>query len=667
MEKGQGEEGTEQPLRLRDVFERIEIDPYDLNLDKLAVMADGGTFQRFDKFNLKYNPCGDSLLRTIFLKTDNHLGGRYLAELTKELFADLEETKYQLSEYRLSIYGRKPTEWRKLAQWVMGHGLVSSYNKWMIQIPRIFNVYATLGMLENFEQMIDNIFRPLFEVSCNPDSDPLLHQFLSHVSGLDSVDDESKLGLDKPDVLPADWTMKENPSYRYYSYYIWANLRALNHLRKSRGMNTFTFRPHAGEAGSIDNLDNTFLLADSINHGINLKLSPVLQYLYYLGQIGLAVSPLSNNLLFVDYAKNPFFSLFARGLNVSLSTDDPLMFHQTKEPLMEEYSIAKQVWRLSSADLCELARMSVLQSGFDTECKERWLGSADPDVNVIAKTNVPHTRMRFRQRLFAEEAKLLLSDGVLGSTSPTLLGQYNARMLLSPSASRGRTLTRNSEVMRQERMNTLAVCECHPNGGLKPPPLLDLAASAVGAKQNGAPRQYSAPGVLRGTAASVGHGDGSDDDIVRDVSDSMMLLEQELKHGQSPLAEDESMIEMRVLPGSSGWGEEGGGNTAAAGVRRVESGTANGEGAAAMREVAMTLARLQTEMAELKTATSLAVRVPPQMPQQPSESFVARLRGWWVALGWQGRGVTALAVALWWLAGWRRRPRQVLAAAVAGK
>ena len=35
------------------------------------------------------------------------------------------------------------------------------------------------------------------------------------------------------------------------------------------------------------------------------------------------------------------------GLNVSLSTDDPLMFHHTKEPLMEEYCVAKQVWRLS--------------------------------------------------------------------------------------------------------------------------------------------------------------------------------------------------------------------------------------------------------------------------------------------------------------------------------
>jgi len=235
-------------------------------------------------------------------------------------------------------------------------------------------------------------------------------------------------------------------------------------------------------------------MANSINHGINLKLSPALQYLYYLGQIGLALSPLSNNLLFVDYAKNPFFSLFARGLNVSLSTDDPLMFHQTKEPLMEEYSIAKQVWRLSSADLCELARMSVLQSGFDDECKKRWLGSANPDINDIAKTNVPHTRMRFRQRLFSEETKML-SGGMMGSMSPTELGQYNARMLLSPS--RGRT--RNSEVIRQEQLGKLGMCECHANGK-GGPPLLDLAASAANGKGKGISRQYSAPGVLRGAS-----------------------------------------------------------------------------------------------------------------------------------------------------------------------
>lgn len=56
-----------------------------------------------------------------------------------------------------------------------------------------------------------------------------------------------------------------------------------------------------------------------------------------------ACSPLSNNSLFLDYHKNPFPAFFARGLSVSLSTDDPLQIHLTKEPLVEEYSVAAQV------------------------------------------------------------------------------------------------------------------------------------------------------------------------------------------------------------------------------------------------------------------------------------------------------------------------------------
>ena len=35
-----------------------------------------------------------------------------------------------------------------------------------------------------------------------------------------------------------------------------------------------------------------------------------------------------------------------------------------QEPLIEEYSIAAQVWKFSSVDMCELARNSVLMSGF---------------------------------------------------------------------------------------------------------------------------------------------------------------------------------------------------------------------------------------------------------------------------------------------------------------
>lgn len=61
--------------------------------------------------------------------------------------------------------------------------------------------------------------------------------------------------------------------------------------------------------------------------------APVLQYLYYLAQIGIAMSPLSNNSLFLSYHRNPLPEYLSRGLIVSLSTDDPLQFHFTKVSL----------------------------------------------------------------------------------------------------------------------------------------------------------------------------------------------------------------------------------------------------------------------------------------------------------------------------------------------
>lgn len=58
--------------------------------------------------------------------------------------------------------------------------------------------------------------------------------------------------------------------------------------------------------------------------------SPVLQYLYYLAQVPIAMSPLSNNSLFLEYSKNPLREFLQKGLCVSLSTDDPMQFHYTK-------------------------------------------------------------------------------------------------------------------------------------------------------------------------------------------------------------------------------------------------------------------------------------------------------------------------------------------------
>ncbi|KAK2080050.1 hypothetical protein QBZ16_002446 [Prototheca wickerhamii] len=241
--------------------------------------------------------------------------------------------------------------------------------------------------------------------------------------------------------LPAAWTTKYNPAFAYYIYYVYANLYTLNKMREARGMNTFSLRPHSGEAGDVDHLVATFMAAENIAHGINLRKSPSLQYLYYIAQarrwdandlpahvltldpnpfcsqIGLCMSPLSNNFIFLDYHRNPFPQFFARGLSVSLSTDDPLQIHLTKEPLVEEYSVAAQVWKLSATDLCEIARNSVLHSGYPHQVKMHWVHTEywkmGPEGNNIQKTNVPALRLRFRNDCHSEEV-VLLQTGAAG-------------------------------------------------------------------------------------------------------------------------------------------------------------------------------------------------------------------------------------------------------------
>ena len=83
-------------LTLKEVFDSINLTAYDLSIDTLDMHAHTDSFHRFDKFNLKYNPVGQSRLRDIFLKTDNFVKGRYLAEITKEVISDLESSKYQM-------------------------------------------------------------------------------------------------------------------------------------------------------------------------------------------------------------------------------------------------------------------------------------------------------------------------------------------------------------------------------------------------------------------------------------------------------------------------------------------------------------------------------------------------------------------------------------------
>ncbi|GER32275.1 AMP deaminase [Striga asiatica] len=424
-----------QYLTLKEVFDSLDLTGYDLNVDLLDVHADKSTFHRFDKFNLKYNPCGQSRLREIFLKQDNliqvynwkvipsglftsvgilnlfkkYVEGRFLAEVTKQVLSDLEASKYQLAEYRISVYGRKQSEWDQLASWFVNNRIYSENAVWLIQLPKLYNVYRSMGTVTSFQSILDNIFIPLFEVTVDPNSHPHLHVFLLQVVGFDIVDDESKPERrpTKHMPTPSEWTNEFNPAFSYYAYYCYANLYTLNKLRESKGLPTIRFRPHCGEAGDVDHLAAGFLLCHNISHGINLRKSPVLQYLYYLAQVGLAMSPLSNNSLFLDYHKNPFPMFFQRGLNVSLSTDDPLQIHLTKEPLVEEYS----VWKLSACDLCEIARNSVYQSGFTHAAKAHWLGDEyykrGPGGNDIHKSNVPNIRISFRHETWVAEMQFV--------------------------------------------------------------------------------------------------------------------------------------------------------------------------------------------------------------------------------------------------------------------
>ncbi|CCH61340.1 hypothetical protein TBLA_0E02840 [Henningerozyma blattae CBS 6284] len=400
-------------LTLSEVFQSLNLTGYDLSIDTLDMHAHKDTFHRFDKFNLKYNPIGESRLREIFLKTNNYIKGSYLAEITGQVINDLEYSKYQNCEYRISIYGRSMDEWDKLASWIVDNKLISHNVRWLIQIPRLYDIYKRTGIIKNFQDVCKNIFQPLFEVTKNPQSHPKLHIFLQRVIGFDSVDDESKVDrrFHRKYPKPSLWESAQNPPYSYYLYYLYSSMASLNQWRAKRGFNTLVLRPHCGEAGDPEHLISAYMLAKGISHGILLRKVPFVQYLYYLDQVGIAMSPLSNNALFLTYDKNPFPHYFKRGLNVSLSTDDPLQFSYTREPLIEEYSVAAQIYKLSNVDMCELARNSVLQSGWEAQIKEHWLGKnfrkEGVDGNDVTKTNVPNVRINFRHDTLATELELM--------------------------------------------------------------------------------------------------------------------------------------------------------------------------------------------------------------------------------------------------------------------
>ncbi|ELQ74689.1 Adenosine monophosphate deaminase [Trachipleistophora hominis] len=616
---------------LREVFKHLNITVDELRIENIDTHSHTDTFHRFDRFNNKYNLLGQSLLREIFLKYDNFIDGRYLAELTKELINYYKENKYQNVELRISVYGKSKDEFYKLAHWIESNKLYSKHIKWVVQIPRLFPNLKEKYNIKSFGEMLQNIFDPLFKAtefadekgkafvcnkayddrykgiakmctyrnlnngaktehdkiqlsatnvsinnkdgtdekkvsrkeeeynkslnnthdpdmkitdydgymkrnreekntsneaknvnkagnscqhpiyspnkernttfkgncechclkndshildrvdgihgSCNTRNQPLtclpeeklqnsekattsssianfngnnecicslesinelkkneklekeqkecssktnnekykmslICNFLRNLGGFDTVDDESMRERKYHQKFPSpdEWIHSENPPYSYYIYFLYTNIKMLNDFRRSKKLNTFKFIPHSGETGDYEHLVNTFLTADSICHGVQLRKCFPLTYLFYACQIGVTMSPLSNNSLFIALEKNPFINFFNIGLNLSLSTDDPLHFHFTRDPLMEEYSVISQLYKLSSVDQCELARNSVIQSNFSFEWKKEVIGNfykEGVEGNDIIKTNVPDIRIHYRWIMLCKERELI--------------------------------------------------------------------------------------------------------------------------------------------------------------------------------------------------------------------------------------------------------------------
>lgn len=82
--------------------------------------------------------------------------------------------------------------------------------------------------------------------------------------------------------------------------------------------------------------------------------------------------------------------------------------------------------------MCEIARNSVLQSGWELQIKKRWLGNkcsvSGPAGNDISRSNVPNIRSSFRYQTLMEERLMVLNALRDIDTSNTCLPDYVTEM-----------------------------------------------------------------------------------------------------------------------------------------------------------------------------------------------------------------------------------------------
>ncbi|KAK5962717.1 metallo-dependent hydrolase superfamily protein PWA37_005159 [Arxiozyma heterogenica] len=392
------------------------------------------------------------LIANTFLEFDNYIEGQYLAEiLIKYSIHPLEKSKYQLVQISIDYQFMNKNDncnsnwWVKFAKWVVKWKLISHNIRWNIRISRVFSNLFKYKMVRNFEEYFDLFFEPLISEQNNIN----LQYCLSTVCSFDIVISQSDeyLWNEFPDInlSPKEWIANgDNPTISHYMYYFYVRLSAFNQMRYEKNLNTITLRSYCSPTAStrssqfsihdnfftesIESLVCNLLLCNGgLLRGEGLWLAPAtLEYLFYLFQIPIIAAPLSsislhssliqhpisetfyysnvnnsrnkNNINHsrdvtveeqTSYRNNPFMNLVKIGFKVSISSKS-ILFNSsyTLEPLIEEYSVAASIYLLNAADLCELARNSVLCSGYEGFYKAHWTG-----VLSMALDNSPISEM----------------------------------------------------------------------------------------------------------------------------------------------------------------------------------------------------------------------------------------------------------------------------------
>lgn len=60
---------------------------------------------------------------------------------------------------------RNLQEWDKLAKWVVNHKLFSHNVRWLIQVPRLYEVYKGTGAIKNFGELVRSRSSVIFSQS----------------------------------------------------------------------------------------------------------------------------------------------------------------------------------------------------------------------------------------------------------------------------------------------------------------------------------------------------------------------------------------------------------------------------------------------------------------------------------------------------------------------